>query len=90
MKQLLFLLVWYFAFGPELYTFETKAQCERLQKHMKSNGMKVSECDDVSWVPNSKVEQHTSGANSPAIVGGKGSVIINGGKNGTAPDMGGR
>ena len=79
-KKTLILIIWYFAFGPELYTFETKAQCDKSQTYMNGRGAMVSDCDEVKWIPNAKVNQSTSGANSPAIVGGKGDVIIDGKK----------
>ena len=77
------LLVWYFALNSQIYSFEKKEHCETLHSYMKGQGLKVMEkCQEVNFRPDSNAafEQRTSGANSPAIVGGKGGVTINNGK----------
>lgn len=79
-RTILFLLVWYFVKGNDYFTFADKAACERLNKHYKTTGYVVSDCDSSPWSPFGKIEQHTSGNNSPAIVGGKGNVTIRNGE----------
>lgn len=71
MKRFAVLLIWYFAFGPEIYQFETRGQCDDLRKYMVGAAYpkKVSDCYEAQYPPNATVKQSTRGANSSNVYG---------------------
>jgi len=71
----LFLLIWYFALGRDIYSFEDKGQCERLNKHYERAGYLVSGCETAAFPPKNQ-NQTTTGPNSPVIHGAQGDVNI--------------
>lgn len=74
--KILLLLIWYFALGRDLYSFNAESSCEALRKYYVETGIKVSQCLSVDQLPNGRVEQHSTGDNSPNVVSPKGGVNI--------------